>query len=96
MRSVRQGITTGKYKNTIQVDLGIFTHISAYLNISGHISEAYPYPGISKRNKAYSGICRTLCNCDTVTVTVRAMNFEIPKNSSDFKQIFICSETEAS
>ena len=36
MHSSRQGITTGKYKTkAIQADLGIFTHIPAYSDISG-------------------------------------------------------------
>ena len=37
-RSSRQGITIGKYKaKAIQEDLGIFTYISAYSDISMHI-----------------------------------------------------------
>ena len=36
MHSSRQGITMGKYKTkAIQADLGIFTHIPAYSDISG-------------------------------------------------------------
>ena len=38
MRSSGQGITIGKYKaKAIQTDMGIFTHISASLDMSMHI-----------------------------------------------------------
>ena len=48
MRSSRQCINIGKYKaKAIHADLGIFTHISTYSDISRHV-------------QAYSGILRTL------------------------------------
>ena len=53
-RSSRQGITIGKYKaKAIQEDLGIFTHISAYSDISMHVHSA-------RHSQAYLGIFRTL------------------------------------
>ena len=48
--SSRQRITTGKYKTkAIQADLGIFTHIPAYSDISTHIQ-----PDIIRHIHAYS------------------------------------------
>ena len=55
MPSSRQGTTMGKYKTkAIQADLGIFTHIPGYSNISRHIQR-----DIIRHIQVYSESCVT-------------------------------------